>query len=194
MSKSTRSISRAFLAGVATLMMVFASASSILAATSKQAQRDPAHEQAYLTKEVRHELVMLPYLSVFDNLEYKVEGTKVTLLGQVVRPTLKDDAGRVVKGIEGVTEVDNQIQVLPLSPFDDGIRHQEFRAIYGYPALSRYAEGAIPQIHIIVNNGHVTLEGIVDTQADKDVAGLRANGVPNVFSVTNNLQVAGPGK
>jgi hyperosmotically inducible protein len=175
-------------------MMVFASASSILAATPKQAQRDPAHEQAYLTKEVRHELVMLPYLSVFDNLEYKVDGTKVTLLGQVVRPTLKDDAGRVVKSIEGVTEVDNQIQVLPLSPFDDGIRHQEFRAIYGYPALSRYAEGAIPQIHIIVNSGHVTLEGIVDTQADKDVAGLRANSVPNVFSVTNNLQVAGPGK
>lgn len=175
-------------------MMVFASASSILATTSRQAQRDPAHEQAYLTKEVRHELVMLPYLSVFDNLQYKVDGTKVTLLGQVVRPTLKDDAGRVVKGIEGVTEVDNQIQVLPLSPFDDGIRHQEFRAIYGYPALSRYAEGAIPQIHIIVNNGHVTLEGIVDTQADKDVAGLRANSVPNVFSVTNNLQVAGPGK
>jgi hyperosmotically inducible periplasmic protein len=194
MSQSTRSISRQFLAGAATLIIVLASASSILAATSKQGQRDPARQQAYLTKEVRHELVMLPYLSVFDNLEYKVDGTKVTLLGQVVRPTLKDDAGRVVKSIEGVTEVDNQIQVLPPSPMDDGIRHQEFRAIYGYPALSRYAEGAIPQIHIIVNNGHVTLEGIVDTQADKDIAGLRANTVPNVFSVTNNLQVAGPGK
>ena len=145
-------------------------------------------------KEVRHELVMLPYLSVFDNLEYKVDGTKVTLMGQVVRPALKEDAGRVVKSIEGVTEVDNQIQVLPPSPMDDGIRHAEFRAIYGFPALSRYAEGAIPQIHIIVNNGHVTLEGIVDNQGDKDIAGLRANTVPNVFSVTNNLQVAGPGK
>jgi hyperosmotically inducible protein len=174
--------------------MVFVSGASLLAATSKQAQRDPAREQAYLTKEVRHELVMLPWLSVFDNLEYKVDGTKVILLGQVVRPSLKEDAGRAVKSIEGVTEVDNQIQVLPPSPMDDGIRHQEFRSIYGFPALSRYAEGAIPQIHIIVNNGHVTLEGIVDTQADKDLAGLRANTVPNVFSVTNNLRVAGPGK
>jgi hyperosmotically inducible protein len=194
MSRSTDSISRSFLAAAAALVMVLVSGASLLAATSNQAQRDPAHEQAYLTKEVRHELVMLPYLSVFDNLQYKVDGTKVTLLGQVVRPTLKEDAGRVVKSIEGVTEVDNQIEVLPPSPMDDGIRHQEFRAIYSFPALSRYAEGAIPQIHIIVNNGHVTLEGIVDSQADKDMAGLRANTVPNVFSVTNNLQVAGPGK
>jgi hyperosmotically inducible protein len=174
--------------------MVFALGTSLLAATSNQGQRDPAREQAYLTKEVRHELIMLPWLSVFDNLQYKVDGTKVTLLGQVVQPTLKEDAGRVVKNVEGVTDVDNQIQVLPASQMDDGIRHQEFRAIYSFPALSRYAWGAIPQIHIIVNNGHVTLEGIVDNQGDKDMAGLRANTVPNVFSVTNNLQVAGPGK
>lgn len=194
MSQSTYSISRGLLAVAATLAVMFASGTSLLAGTSKQTQRDPAHYQAYLTKEVRHELVMLPYLSLFDNLEYKVDGTKVTLMGQVVRPALKEDAGRVVKSIEGVTEVDNQIQVLPASPMDDGIRHAEFRAIYGFPALSRYAEGAIPQIHIIVNNGHVTLEGIVDNQGDKDIAGLRANTVPNVFSVTNNLQVAGPGK
>jgi hyperosmotically inducible periplasmic protein len=194
MSQSTRSISRTFLGVVAALVMVFALGTSLLAATSNQGQRDPAREQAYLTKEVRHELIMLPWLSVFDNLQYKVDGTKVTLLGQVVQPTLKEDAGRVVKNVEGVTDVDNQIQVLPASQMDDGIRHQEFRAIYSFPALSRYAWGAIPQIHIIVNNGHVTLEGIVDNQGDKDMAGLRANTVPNVFSVTNNLQVAGPGK
>jgi hyperosmotically inducible protein len=194
MSQSIRSTSRTFLGVVATLAVIFASGTSLLAAKPNQGQRDPAREQAYLTKEVRHELVMLPWLSVFDNLQYKVDGTKVTLLGQVVQPTLKEDAGRVVKNIEGVTEVDNQVQVLPASPMDDGIRHQEFRAIYSFPALSRYSWGAIPQIHIIVNNGHVTLEGIVDNQGDKDMAGLRANTVPNVFSVTNNLQVAGPGK
>lgn len=193
MSKFTRSHSSGFLAVAVILLM--ASAGSLFAATSKnQAPRDPAHFQAWLTKEVRHELVMLPWLSVFDNLEYKVEGSKVILMGEVVRPTLKEDAGRVVKGIEGVTEVDNQIKVLPPSPMDDRIRHEEFRSIYGFPALSRYAEGAIPQLHIVVDNGHVTLYGIVDNEADKDMAGLRANTVSGVFSVTNNLQVAAPGK
>jgi len=175
-------------------LLVMVSGTPLLANSKTQPQRDPAQEQAHLIKEVHHELVMLPYLSVFDNLEYRVDGTKVTLIGQVTQPILKDEAGRVVKGIEGVTEVDNQIQVLPLSAFDDQIRHAEFRAIYSFPALSRYAWGAIPQIHIIVENGQVTLYGIVDSQADKDVAGFRANTVPNVFSVTNNLQVAGPGK
>jgi hyperosmotically inducible periplasmic protein len=197
MSRRMTITSRALVVGLATFAMVVASGANLVAATSRselQDQRDPARELAHLNKEVRHELVMLPYLSVFDNLEYRVDGTKVTLSGQVVRPSLKEDAGRVVKGIEGVTEVDNQIQVLPPSPMDDQIRHAEFRAIYGFPSLSRYAEGAIPQLHIIVNNGHVTLYGIVDSQADKDTAGLRANSVPNVFSVTNNLQVAGPGK
>lgn len=195
MSRTITMGSRALVVGLTGLAMIFATSTNLRAATSKsQAQRDPAHEQAYLQKEVRHELIMLPYLSLFDNLEYRVDGTKVTLAGQVVRPVLKEDAGRVVKGIEGVTEVDNQIQVLPPSPMDDQIRHAEFRAIYGFPSLSRYAEGAIPQLHIIVDNGHVSLYGIVDSQADKDTAGLRANTVPNVFSVTNNLQVAGPGK
>ena len=193
MSKFTRSRSSGSLAVAVILLM--ASAGSLFAATSKnQAPREPAHFQTWLTKEVRHELVMLPWLSVFDNLEYKVEGSKVILMGEVVRPTLKEDAGRVVKGIEGVTEVDNQIKVLPPSPMDDRIRHEEFRSIYGFPALSRYAEGAIPQLHIVVDNGHVTLYGIVDNAADKDMAGLRANTVSGVFSVTNNLQVAAPGK
>jgi hyperosmotically inducible periplasmic protein len=160
------------------------------AATSKnQAPRDQAKYQAWLTKEVRHQLIMLPWLSVFDNLEYKVDGAKVTLSGQVIRPDLKDEAGNVVKGIEGVEAVDNQIDVLPPSPMDDRIRHREFRAIYGFPALNRYAYGALPPIHIIVKNGHVTLEGVVDSQGDKDLVGLRANTVSGVFSVTNNLRV-----
>ena len=143
-----------------------------------------------IVKEVRHELVTLPWYSVFDNLAFRVDpdGT-VTLLGQAVRPTLKDDAERVVKKIPGVTRVINQIEVLPLSPNDDRIRMAEFRAIYGDPALQRYALGAVPPIHIIVKNGHVDLVGVVATQMDKQIAGIRANGVPGVFSVNNDLRV-----
>ena len=145
--------------------------------------------QDRIAREVRHELVMLPYYGVFDNLAYRVNGGTVTLLGQVTRPTLKSDAENAVKHVEGVERVDNQIQVLPLSPMDDQIRLAEYRAIYGQTGLDRYALQAIPPIHIIVNNGHVTLEGVVASQADKDLANIRANGVPGVFSVTNNLRV-----
>jgi len=148
-----------------------------------------AKSEDRIAKEVRHELVMLPYYGVFDNLAFRVNGGTVTLLGQVTRPTLKSDAGNVVKKIEGVEKVDNQLQVLPLSPMDDRIRRAEFRAIYSEPALEKYAFGAVPPIHIIVDNGKLTLEGVVDSQADKDLAGLRANGVPGIFSVTNNLRV-----
>jgi hyperosmotically inducible protein len=144
-----------------------------------------------LTREVRYELVMLPYYGVFDNLAYRVDGTTVTLLGQVTRPTLKSDAGNVVKGIEGVTKVENQIQVLPLSSMDDRLRIATYRAIFGKPGLDRYAMQAVPPIHIIVDNGKVTLEGVVATEADKNQAGLYANGVSGVFSVTNNLRVEG---
>lgn len=147
-----------------------------------------------LVKEVRHQLLLLPYYSVFDNLLYKVDGDKVTLLGQVVRPTLKSDAERAVKDIEGVSSVDNQIQVLPTSPMDDQLRRAVYRALYGDTALSRYGMSALPSIHIIVNNGHVTLEGVVDSEGDKNLANIRANGVPNVFSVTNSLTVAADGK
>jgi hyperosmotically inducible protein len=148
-----------------------------------------ASAQDRITREVRHELVMLPYYGVFDNLVYRVDGSRVTLMGQVTRPTLKSDAGTVVKGIEGVERVDNQIQVLPLSPMDDGLRMAEYRAIYGHPGLDRYAMQAVPPIHIIVDSGKVTLEGVVATQSDKDTAGIRANTVSGVFSVTNNLRV-----
>jgi hyperosmotically inducible protein len=147
--------------------------------------------QDRISREVRHELVMLPYYGVFDNLAYGVNGGVVTLFGQVTNPTLKSDAGNVVKRIEGVTKVDNRIEVLPLSPNDDQIRRAAYRAIYSEPSLNRYAMQAVPPVHIIVDNGKVTLVGVVDNASDKNLAGIRANTVPGAFSVTNNLQVLG---
>jgi len=143
-----------------------------------------------VAREVRHELVMLPYYGVFDNLGYRVDGSTVTLFGQVTRPTLKSDAENMVTRIEGVESVNNQVEVLPLAPNDDRIRIAVFRAIYGTPGLDRYGLQAVPPIHIIVRNGNVSLEGVVASQGDKDMANVRANGVPGVFGVTNNLQVA----
>ncbi len=142
-----------------------------------------------LVREVRHELVMLPYYGVFDNLSFRVDGYTVTLMGQVTRPTLKSDAGNVVKRIEGVEKVVNNIEVLPLSPMDDRIRLATYRAVYGGPPLDRYALQAIPPIHIIVRNGNVTLVGVVANEADKNVAGIKANGVSGVFAVQNDLTV-----
>lgn len=142
-----------------------------------------------IPNQVRHELVTLPYYNIFDNLGYRVDGDVVTLYGQVTRPVLKSDAGNVVKRIEGVSRVDNRIEVLPLSPMDDRIRIATARAIYGYPALQRYGLGSLPPIHIIVRNGNVTLEGVVASEADKNIANIRANGVFGVFSVKNDLQV-----
>jgi hyperosmotically inducible protein len=159
------------------------------AAAAPQKQTEPKAQQN-LIKEVRHQLVLLPYYSVFDNLVFQVQGSKVILMGQVVRPTLKSDAEAAVKTIEGVTGVENNIEVLPTSPNDDRIRRAVYRAIYGEPALSRYALSAVPSIHIIVKNGNVALEGVADNETDKNLAGLRANGVPNVFSVKNNLVVS----
>ena len=164
---------------------------ALSAGQEQMSQRDQptARSQERIQREVRHELLMLPYFGVFDNIAYKVDGSTVTLLGQVVRPTLKSDAGNAVKHIEGVESVDNQIEVLPPSPMDDRIRMRLFRAIYGYPALQRYALGVQKPIRIIVKNGHVNLEGVVDSEGDKNTAGIRANGVSGIFSVTNNLQV-----
>ena len=155
---------------------------------ANQAQVPPQAEER-IQKEVRHQLLLLPYLTVFDNLAYKVEGYKVTLLGQVTQPVLKSDAENAVKHIEGVEQVDNQIEVLPTSPMDDGLRRRLYVAIYGEPALEKYAMPVVKPIRIIVKNGHVTLEGVVDSETDKSLAGLRANSVPGIFSVTNNLQV-----
>ncbi len=144
-------------------------------------------------REVRHELVMLPYYSIFDDLAFRVDGSTVTLFGAVTRPTLKSDAENVVKRVEGVTRVVNNIEVLPLSPMDDRIRLATYRAIYGFGPLNRYALGALPPIHIIVKNGHVTLTGIVANDADRNMANIRANGVPGVFSVENELKVEAKG-
>jgi hyperosmotically inducible protein len=154
-------------------------------------------QKAYdrIVKEVRHELVMLPYYGVFDNLSYKVDpdGT-VTLLGQVARPTLKSDSENVVKRIEGVEKVVNNIEVLPTSFNDDRIRRNVYRAIYGNSVLSPYQMRAVPPIHIIVKNGHVTLVGAVARTMDKQIAGVQANTVSGVFSVENDLQVDEPEK
>lgn len=193
MSQSNRSSSRGFLAIAAILAMVFASGSAAVAAKN-QPPNQATRSEVDLSKEVRHQLVMLPYLTLFDNLQYRVDGTTVTLMGQVVRPSLKSDAGRVVKNVEGVTQVNNEIKVLPPSSMDNQIRRAEYRAIYGYAGLYRYAMGALPAVHIVVDSGHVTLYGVVDSESDKNLIGLRAKTVPNVFSVTNNLEVANSGK
>jgi len=154
-----------------------------------QTGRDPSQIQRRLEREVRHELVTLPYYDVFDNLEYRVDGSQVTLSGQVVRPTLKSGAENVVKNIEGVEKVTNNIEVLPLSPNDDRLRVAIYRAIYGHPALQRYSVRSVPPIHIIVKSGSLTLEGVVANEGDKNIANIQANGVSGVFSVKNNLRV-----
>src|SRR5688572_7687882 len=152
-------------------------------------ERRDNRPQQRLEREVRHELVMLPYYGVFDNLVFRVEGDTVRLMGQVSRPTLKSDAENVVKDIEGVGRVINEIEVMPVSPNDDRIRIAAHRAIFGTVGLDRYAMQAVPPIHIIVNNGNITLEGIVATEMDRNLAGMKAQGVPGAFKVTNNLRV-----
>jgi hyperosmotically inducible protein len=142
-----------------------------------------------IENKVRHELVMLPYLNVFDDVSFRVDGGTVTLFGAVTQPVLKGDAANAVKHVEGVTRVDNQIEVLPLSPFDNQIRLRTYRAIFGFGPLQRYGMGVIPSIHIIVKNGNVTLAGVVSSEMDRNLAYMRANGVSGVFSVTNQIRV-----
>jgi hyperosmotically inducible protein len=151
----------------------------LLVAADKPAER--------LTKEVRHELAMLPYYSVFDNLAYRVDGSKVTLFGQVTKPTLKTDAERAVKRIEGIDRVDNQIEVLPLSPNDERIRWAVLRAIRA--KLPRYEMQVLSGIHIIVKNGNVTLVGVVDNEGDKNLAVITVKTVSGVFDVKDELVV-----
>jgi hyperosmotically inducible protein len=155
-------------------------------------QRDARNSDASIAREVRHELMMVPWYSVFDNLQYGVNGDEVTLSGQVVDPTLKSDAENAVKHIEGVSRVNNRIEVLPLSPSDDQIRRAEYRAIYSQPNLQRYGVGNLQSIHIIiVKGGHVTLEGTVGCQQGKEATEIYAKSVPGVFSVGNHLTVTG---
>ena len=147
-----------------------------------------------LSGEIRHELNMIPEFTVFDNLAYRVDGGTVTLLGQVRDAIVKDSAEARVKRLEGVERVNNQIEILPASFNDDRIRRQVARAVFDDPRLFNYGIQSVPPIHIIVKNGHVNLEGMVRTQTDKNDAFIRANGVPGVFSVENNLQVEQPSK
>jgi hyperosmotically inducible periplasmic protein len=159
-----------------------------------QTQRQaPPQAVERIAHEVRHQLIMLPFLNVFDNLAFSVTGYNVTLKGQVTDPALKKSAERVVKQVEGVEQVDNQIEVLPASGMDDQLRRRLYRAIYGFGPLEKYAMPVVQPIRIVVKNGNVFLEGVVDNKADKDTAGVRANTVSGVFSVTNNL-VVGSGK
>jgi hyperosmotically inducible protein len=149
--------------------------------------------QDRLVREVRHELIMLPYFGVFDNLSFRIQGRTVILEGQVVRPVVKSDAENSVKHIEGVEKVINNIEVLPPSPMDDRIRRAVYQSIYSYGPLFKYGGMAVPPIHIIVKGGRVTLDGVVDSEADKGLAGMRANQVPDTFQITNNLRVVNSG-
>jgi hyperosmotically inducible protein len=191
MKKELRALFVSFL-----LVANVAAATGSAAATSPQDKHQRSEEKyrERLAREVRHQLVMLPWYSVFDNLGFQVNGDKVILFGQVTRTTLQSDAEAAVKSIEGVASVVNNIEVLPLSPMDDQLRRELFRAIYSDPGLQKYAIQAVPSIHIIVKNGNVTLVGGVDNEMDKNLANLRASQVPNVFSVKNNLAVAGNSK
>ncbi len=167
-------------------------------------QRDKNHHdtfapatagEARIAQQVGHELLILPYYTIFDELAFHVEGSTVTLLGAVANPVLKSAGENVVRKIEGVTQVFNNIRVLPLSPIDGQIRKAEVRAIYGDPQIGdRYGDQALPPIHIIVENGLVALEGVVASEADRDLINIRANSVPGIFSVTNNLVVKGDGR
>ena len=167
--------------------LIVAALATALSLTNAMAQ--PATNPDKLEKKVRHELLMMPYFSVFDNLSFRVDNGVVTLMGEVTRPTLRSDAQRVIERTEGVKTVVNTIEVLPLSPFDDRIRLATYRAIYGYGPLQRYGLGTQPSIRIIVKNGNVSLEGVVNNAMDRNLANIRANQVPGVFSVSNGLQV-----
>ena len=156
------------------------------AVPADQTVRPVNYEQ--VSKKVRKELVTLPYYGVFDNLAYNVEGGTVTLYGQVVRPSTRKDAERRVSRIPGVTRVVNRIEVLPLSSFDDSIRVATYRTLYQTGGLYRYFMGANPSIHIVVNRGHVTLEGVVANEGDRRLAQIAASGVSGAFSVKNNLR------
>lgn len=156
---------------------------------AQKSPQPPAKFTQRVQKQVTHEILMLPDYNEFDAIGFKVDGYNVTLFGYVIHAWLKSDLEHTIKKIEGVENVSNQIEILPPSPFDDRLRRQLFRAIYGYGPLQRYGVGSNRPIHIIVDRGHVTLEGVVDSTGDKNLVNIRANGVPGVFSVTNHLEV-----
>jgi hyperosmotically inducible periplasmic protein len=171
---------------IAVIAMLAIAASATVAA-AKPAGPESSSQQ--LVKQIRHELVTLPYYGVFDNLTYTVHGNTVTLSGQVTRPTTRSDAARRVAKLAGVEQVVNHIEVLPLSSFDDSIRRRAYRAVFGSGGLYRYGMGVNPSIHIIVNRGQLALEGVVSNRMDSQLAYMAARGVFGAFSVTNNLQI-----
>ncbi|HZS09549.1 MAG TPA: BON domain-containing protein [Blastocatellia bacterium] len=184
---TTNQFLKKILASTMTLtMLAMLAVTPILAAPGSHTAEPKAAETI---KQIRKELVTLPFYGVFDNLAYSYEDGVVTLTGQVVRPTTRSDAARRVERLAGVDQVINKIEVLPLSNFDDQIRLATYRAIYRQPGLDRLAFQAVPPIHIIVSRGHVTLEGVVPNKGDSIRAYIAARGVPNAFSVTNNLRV-----
>jgi hyperosmotically inducible periplasmic protein len=161
----------------------------VYTASAAATTQNPVVDEQSLNKHIHHALVMNPWYGVFDNIEYRLNGTQVVLSGQVVQPVTKSDVEKSVRRVEGVTQVVDNVTVLPVSRFDDQIRRAEFREIFSGATLGRYTMGAMPSIHIIVDNGHVTLEGAVMNQMDYNIARIRANQVPGVFSVTNNLHI-----
>jgi len=172
------------------IVLVALAATCVLLAQSsrKVAGRSGDHIQ----REVRNELLMLPYYSVFDDLKYSVSGYVVTLSGEVTDPLLKRNAEGVAKNIEGVEKVVDRIDVLPPSQMDDSLRLRLYHAIYAFPALEKYALPVVKPIRIVVRNGRIVLEGAVDSDADKNLATIRAKSVPGALSVTNNLLVPNP--
>ena len=176
---------------LATALAVLALAVAPLSAASL-ADNHLQHEQARVAEQVRKQIVKLPFYSIFDHIQLSVDGDVVTLQGAVYRPSLKKSAERVAARVEGVSEVRNQIEILPTSTFDDRIRIATARALFRNPVLDRYAIRAVPPIHIIVKNGDITLEGVVNREMERNVAGIVANGVSGAFSVTNNLRVENP--
>jgi hyperosmotically inducible protein len=174
-------------AGIACGLLISSAGFSGSAAAQQAA---PAPNDS-LQREVQHHLRMLNYYTVFDNLEFEVDGSRVILQGEVTNPEAKSEAISVVKHVPGVTDVQDNIKVLPLSNDDDRIRRAAYRAIYGDPQLSKYSFRSVQSIHIIVDQGHITLEGSVNSEADKNVAGIRANSVEGAFSSKNNLMVNG---
>ncbi len=188
-------MNRRFMASIVTVLLLAgigampASAQSSRGDVKTTKTSDSNSYHTWLEKQIRHELLMLPYYGVYDNLEFRIDGERVTLLGQVLRPSTRTDAAKRVKKLEGVTSVVNQIEVLPASPMDDHLRRRLFRAIYSSPFLNHYAIQPVPPIHIIVKNGNVTLAGVVASEAEKNVANIKASGVAGTFSVTNQLRV-----
>ena len=184
--------SRKLVVGLGVMALALSLGATGALASEQQSLSQPISEQgiARIQKQVRHQLNMLPYVNAFDYMTFTVdENGTVTLNGEVTNPVLKSDAANVTKKVEGVERVEDNIQVLPVSFIDNGMRVRLYRTIYGYGPLQKYALGVTKPIRIIVQNGHVTLMGVVDSEMDKNIAGIRASSVPGSFSVEDQLRV-----